>query len=102
MGHTWRQRTTTPCATRVGEVGPGVREGGGLRLTGSDVARPEGQGRLSDTPLKGGPLPAAKKARAAAMGHSHGLRPGTHKEVVSDGELRVTPGDPSPRVTCYA
>lgn len=77
--------------------------GGGARvpkeraceLTRSDVTWPEGQGRLSDTALVGGSLSTPQEARAAASGHTHGLRSGTQEELISHGATASEP----PRVT---
>lgn len=44
---------------------------------------PVDQGRLSDTTFKSCSFSTSQEARAAAIGHAHQLRTGTHKEVIS-------------------
>lgn len=58
------------------------------------MAWPEGQSRLSDTPLERGPFSASQEARAAAMGHPHRLWAGIHKADISHQEIGVS--DPRP------
>lgn len=73
--------------SKVGEAGPEAYKERAWRLTGSDVAWPEGHSRLSDTTLKGRPLSTSQEARAATTGHAQGLRSGTYKEVISNKGL---------------
>lgn len=52
------------------------------------MAWPEDHSGLPDTPFEGSSLSTPQEARAAAVGHSHGLRAGI-QEGVSDQEPRV-------------
>lgn len=52
---------------------------------------PVDQGRLSDTTFKSCSFSTSQEAGAAAIGHAHQLRTGTHKEVISNKRLRALP-----------
>lgn len=62
------------------------------------MAWPEGQGRFSDAPFKGGSLSTSQGAGAATVGHSHRLWSGTHRW--SSASL-THPSGSSPRCLSY-